>query len=225
MRHDLFCAWKDISHLETSVHILQIISLLLLTMKTQGGGDFSIWTITLKVRLWLSKREKKEKFQCLKISGDEFDTSHFTFWKEERGHWSAVSTWVAAAGGPGCWAQTSRELSPQEGGEPKGRQPPQEVREQVRGKFLVRGDTWLFPVWLSGYHQIQAWPHRWPAREGAQGPALMWCSAIVILKFLILHSIMHWAQRIMQLVLTKYVSFLKESLLCCRDVWTRSRVW
>ena len=28
---------------------------------------------------------------------------------------------------------------------PGGRQPPQEVREQVRGKFLVRGETWLFP--------------------------------------------------------------------------------
>lgn len=54
--------------METSLHILRIISLLLLTMKTQGGGNFSIHTITLKVRLWLSreKKEKKKIFNALK---------------------------------------------------------------------------------------------------------------------------------------------------------------
>ena len=54
--------------METSLHILQIISLLLLTMKTQGSANFSIHTITLKVRLWLSKekKEKRKNFNALK---------------------------------------------------------------------------------------------------------------------------------------------------------------
>lgn len=117
------------------------------------------------------------------------------------------------------------ELRPAGSSHPRREAAPTGGTRTGKGKVLGPWGDLAFSMWLSGYHQIQAWPHGWPAREGAQGPALMRCSAIVILKFLILHSIMHWARRIMQLVLTKYVSFLKESLLCCWDVWTRYRVW